>query len=169
MAVAEIIGAAVGVLLLVVVAYLLVGGTLSTAETVVMAQKDVTLLQESRLRTNIDITDHTFNANTLNFNITNIGSETVTNLPHMDVFSYNRTYGYSHYQYDSTRLMGEGFWYVPVDGFENDFIHAEQLDPGVKMWVVLTFSSSETPEYPKPDSIQVTTSNGISAEKIVSI
>ena len=167
MAVAEIIGAAVGVLLLVVVAYLLVGGTLSTAETVVMAQKDVTLLQESRLRTSITISDHTFDGTMLNFNISNTGSETVTDLPHMDVFSYNRTYGYSHYQYDRTRSMGEGTWYVPVEGFENDFIHSDQLDPGVKMWVILTFSSSETPEYPKPDSIQVTTGNGVSAEKIV--
>ena len=57
MAVAEIIGAAIGVLLLVVVAYLLVGGTLNAAETVGNAQKDLTLLNEARMRTSITISD----------------------------------------------------------------------------------------------------------------
>ena len=57
MAVAELIGAAIGVLLLVMVAYLLVGSTLSTAELMVTAQKDVTLQQESRMHTLFSITD----------------------------------------------------------------------------------------------------------------
>ncbi len=43
MAVAELIGATVGVIILVLVAYVLVGSTLSTAQTVAEAQKDLTL------------------------------------------------------------------------------------------------------------------------------
>ena len=49
MAVAEIIGAAVGVLLLIIVAYIVVGSTLTTAETVSFAQKDLTLQQRSAI------------------------------------------------------------------------------------------------------------------------
>ena len=57
MAVAGIIAAAVGVMLLIVVGYVVVGATITTAETVTNAQKDVTLQNEMRLGTAIVITD----------------------------------------------------------------------------------------------------------------
>lgn len=166
MAVAEIIGAAIGVLLLVVVAYLLVGGTLSAAETVGTAQKDLTLLNEARMRTSITISvpkvDDT--TNTLTFNITNTGSEIVSDLPHVDVFSFNKTngasYGYTHYTYDKYNLRNPGNW--SITAFENDFIHAKQLDSGVNMTVeAIVYLDS------RPDAIQVTTSNGVSASSSV--
>jgi len=160
MAAAEIVGAAIGVLLLVVVAYMLVAGTLTMAETVVTAQKDVTLMQEARLRTSITITDSKIDdtANTLKINITNNGNEMVSDLPHMDIFSFNTTngQGYTHYTYDRYNLGNSGNW--SIAGFTNDYIHAGQLDSGVNMTVVVTFYSDS-----RPDSIQVTTNNGISA------
>jgi len=55
MAVADLIGAAVGVMLLVIVAYLLVGSTLSTAEIVTNAQKAVALQEQTQLRTDFTI------------------------------------------------------------------------------------------------------------------
>jgi flagellar protein FlaF len=166
MAVAEIIGAAVGVLLLVIVAYLLVGGTLSMAETVTTAQKDLTSLQEARLRTSLTIVNHTINGSQIDFHITNNGNEPVNDLPYMDVFSYNKTdpyTGYDRYTYEDAGYEEEGTWYIPGNGFENDDIHPGQLDPGVTVWVVMIPSSSEPWYYPKPDYIQVTTSNGVSA------
>jgi len=166
MAVAEIIGAAVGVLLLVIVAYLLVGGTLSMAETVATAQKDLTTLQEARLRTSLTIVDHAINGSQLDFHITNNGNEPITDLPHMDVFSYNKTdpyTDYDRYTYDDENTGSVGTWYIPGNGFENDDIHPGQLDPGVKVWIVMIPSASEPWDYPKPDNIQVTTSNGVSA------
>ena len=57
MAVAGIIAAAVGVILLIIVAYIVVGATISAAETVTSAQKDVTLQNEMRLGTAVVITD----------------------------------------------------------------------------------------------------------------
>jgi flagellar protein FlaF len=161
MAVAEIIGAAIGVMLLVLVAYLLVGGTLSTAETVVTAQKDLTLLQEARLRTSISIveTDHAVNGSNLYFNVTNSGNERVSDLPHMEVFSFNKTHGYTYYRYSND--LSDGTW--SPDHFQNDYIHVKELDPGVNMWGIVRF----LPGDPKPDSIQVTTSNGVSASSSV--
>jgi flagellar protein FlaF len=158
MAVAEIIGAAVGVLLLVIVAYLLVGGTLSMAETVATAQKDLTSLQEARLRTSIDITYPDFDdgANILKFNISNNGNEMISDLPHMDIFSFNETNGYTYYTYDSYQLGNPGNW--SITGFEHDYIHAKELDPGVSMSVNITYLPDN-----KPISFQVTTSNGVSA------
>jgi len=159
MAVAELIGAAIGVLLLVTVAYLLVGGTLSTAETVVTAQKDLTLLQEARLRTGIMISHiETIQGTDLKFNVTNNGNEIINDLPHLDVYSFNKTkgdtYGYTHYTYDRYNLGDPGNW--SITAFENDNIHANELDPGVNMSIRVIYIN-------KPDSIQVTTSNGVSA------
>jgi archaeal flagellar protein FlaF len=158
MAVAEIIGAAIGVLLLVIVAYLLVGGTLTTAETVVAAQKDVTLLQETRMRTSIVVTDEQPDVgNNLNFSVTNNGEEIVSDLPHMDIFSFNTATGYTHYTYDSEKTGAPYTW--QIIRFENDYIHSNELDPGVKVWIKASVPSGETPV----KSFQVVTGNGVSA------
>ena len=57
MAAAGIIGTAVGVILLIVVAYVVVGATLTAAETMSNAQKDVTLQNQMRIGTAFTITD----------------------------------------------------------------------------------------------------------------
>jgi flagellar protein FlaF len=159
-AVAELIGAAIGVLLLVIVAYLLVGSTLSTAETVVTAQKDMTLLNEVRLRTSITVSDEWIdNSSYPNFNITNNGEEQVMDLPHMDVFSFDKTTGYTRYTYDSTNSGSPGTW--EIVGFYNDNIHAKQLDPGVTMWIRANAIGESL------DDFQFTTNNGISAYSAV--
>lgn len=158
MAVAEIIGAAVGVLLLVVVAYLLVGGTLSTAETVATAQKDLSILNEARMRTCIGITDTDSPGTFLNFSVTNTGSEPITDLSHMDVFSYDGTNYYLRYTYvkptEDTNIPLT--W--TTKKFEYDTIHKGELDPGVKMWVKVNL-----PVGVIPTNVQITTSNGVSA------
>lgn len=166
MAVAEIIGAAIGVLLLVVVAYLLVGGTLTAAETVTTAQKDLTLLSEARMRTSISISDRELNGNVLNISVTNTGSETVKDLPHMDVFSYDTTNGYIHYTYvDNEAVPPEALnpdalaEYTWSDTwYQNDYIHRRTLDSNVTMRIMAKLPAGHV-----PISIQVTTGNGISA------
>jgi flagellar protein FlaF len=167
-AVAEIIGAAIGVLLLVVVAYLLVGGTLSAAETVVTAQKDMTLLNEARMRTTIVVTAEWIDNNSyMNFNITNTGEETVTDLPHMDVFSFDKTTGYTDLTYDNSKsgTPSAGTWQVVK--FYNAGIHGNELDPGVTLWIVANVPSEETPDLFHLDNFQFTTSNGVSAYSAV--
>jgi archaeal flagellar protein FlaF len=96
MAVAELIGAAIGVLLLVMVAYLLVGSTLSTAELVVTAQKDVTLQQEARMHTHLTITDQKNTNSIILANITNTGTEIISDFKHMDILVYDT--GLNSYQ-----------------------------------------------------------------------
>lgn len=161
MAVAEIIGSAVGVLLLVIVAYLLVGGTIATAETVVAAQKDMTLLQEMRLRTHITIDSVTSNDTAITFSITNDGDETISGLSKIDVFSFNSTnHDYIHYKYDDAKTSAEETWFET--SFENDVVHANQLDPGVTMHGVAILYGGD-----KPHNIRIITSNGVSAEKII--
>jgi flagellar protein FlaF len=92
----ELIGAAVGVLLLIIVAYVLIGSTLGGAEVVASAQRDMVHLQEIRSHTDIAITGYSVDNSssratpaTVSFTIENTGIELI-NLQHVDVFIVNQ-------------------------------------------------------------------------------
>jgi flagellar protein FlaF len=156
MAVAEIIGAAVGVLLLVAVAYILVGTTLSTAELVVSAQNDLTLQNEQRLRTDLVISEKMIDGNAINFSVINTGNEIISNFQHVDVYSYvTGDTGYQYYRYDKYATGDDGNW--TITRFENDYLHPKSLDPGETMWCLANFSGTN------PIWIQIATANGVSA------
>jgi len=156
MAVAEIIGAAIGVLLLVVVAYILVGSTLTTAEVVVTAQNDLTLQHEQRLRTSLAITDKMIEGSAIKFSVENTGSELVSNFAHMDIMTSDGVgLGYTAYTYQNVGMPGTGYW--SVTRIENDYLHPNSLDPGESMWCMATFSGDP------PIWFQITTANGVSA------
>ena len=161
MAVAEIIGAAIGVLLLVVVAYLLVGGTLTAAETMANAQKDLTMQNEVRLRTSINITANPPSTDTVIINVTNNGNEIISDYSHMDVYSYNGTQGFQYYTYDHCTSCTPGTGYWAIQSFENDHLHPKELDPGERMNIIATFPGVN------PIRFQVTTSNGVSAQTAI--
>lgn len=159
MAVAEIIGAAVGILLLVIVAYLIVGGTLSVAETVATAQKDVTQINEARLRSDLRINSDeiAIEGYGLNFSVTNTGNEVIANFEHIDLFTCdNGGIDYQQYTYDSAQSGASGTW--TILRIENDIIHPGQIDPGEKAWFWASFSSAD------PVFVQVTIDNGVTAQ-----
>jgi archaeal flagellar protein FlaF len=157
MAVAEIIGAAIGVLLLVVVAYILVGGTISVAETVATAQKDLTLMSETRLRTDLRLnnTETSITDSALRFSVTNTGNEVISDFEHVDVFTYDNS-GPEYQRYTFTQTPGTaGTWTIVID---NDIIHPGELDPGEKAWVTATFTGSD------PVWVLISTNNGVYAQ-----
>lgn len=158
MAVAEIIGAAIGVLLLVVVAYILVGSTLTAAETVVNAQKDLTITNEARLKTDIslDKDEISITGNGLNFSVTNTGNEIVSDFTHADVFTSNSMSEYQHYTYDKDKTGAVDTWTILK--IDNDYIHPNQLDPGEKAWIMAVFPGTD------PIWVQFATSNGVYAQ-----
>jgi flagellar protein FlaF len=146
MAVSEIIGAAVGVLMLLITAYMLMGGVLYTADVVTSAQKDNTLLQETRLGTDFEITNAEQSSDTsININISNIGSEVIRDFSHMDIIVINNT---------------EGYQYITLD---SDIYKKIQLDPHHTIWVYATL-------YPplKADNVIVVTNNGVFNSKTIS-
>lgn len=160
MAVAEIIGAAIGVLLLVVVAYLLVGGTLSAGEAVAYAQKDLTIQNEARLHTDlfVDADDITRRDTGLNFSVTNTGNEVIADFDHIDVYTFNNSvpYGHQRFVYDKYFQGHAGNW--TLLRIDNDNIHPNQLDPGEKAWFWATYTGTV------PVWVQVTTGNGVYAQ-----
>jgi archaeal flagellar protein FlaF len=153
---AEIIGAAIGVLLLVLVGYIMVGSTLSSAEIVANAQKDITLQNEARLRTDMSFFPssaqiiNTISSPNLTFCLNNTGSEVIGDFTHMDVFTTNVS-GTQHYIYDSTG--GAGYW--TIFQFDRDFVHPRMLDPGEAVWINATYVGE------KPTTVLVSTSNGV--------
>jgi len=160
MAVAGIIAAALGVMLLIVVAYVVVGATISAAETVTDAQKDVTLQNEMRLGTALVITDPIHSSSNITSNITNTGTEIISDFKHMDILAYDT--GSSEYQvctYDSGSSGTPGTWYI-ANRYQ-DFIHPFELDPGEKYQIQVTTRGSY------PEWFQITTGNGVYASAYV--
>jgi flagellar protein FlaF len=160
LAVAGIIAAAVGVMLLIVVGYVVVGATITTAETVTSAQKDVTLQNEMRLGTAIVITDAENNSSIIRSNISNTGTEIISDFNHMDVLVYDT--GSKDYQvctYDASSSGTPGTW--EISNRYQDFIHPFELDPGEKYQVQVSTLGSF------PDWFQITTSNGVYASAYV--
>jgi archaeal flagellar protein FlaF len=157
-AVAGIIAAAVGVMLLIVVGYVVVGATITTAETVTNAQKDVALQNEMRLGTAIIITDPIHSSSNITSNVTNTGTEIISDFRHMDVIVYDT--GSNDYQVCTYDPGGNpGTW--DITNRYQDFIHPSELDPGEKYQIrVATLGSS-------PSWFQITTSNGVYASAYV--
>ena len=158
MAVAGIIAAAVGVMLLIVVGYVVVGATITTAETVTNAQKDVTLQNEIRLGTAIVITDPLQSSSNITSNVTNSGTEIISDFRHMDVIVYDT--GSNEYQVCTYDASGSpGTW--DITNRYQDFIHPSELDPGEKYQIRIATSGSS------PSWFQITTGNGVYASAYV--
>ena len=158
MAVGEIIGAAIGVMLLVIVAYLLVGSVITTAEVVTNAQKDLTLQNEVRMRTSIMVntSETSISGQGLNFSVKNTGNEMISDFNHMDIYTWDGSATeYQRHTY-STTCGTDNTWCKST--IVPDTIHPNQLDPGEKMWVWATFTGAD------PTWFQVTTSNGVNAQ-----
>jgi flagellar protein FlaF len=159
-AVAGIIAAAVGVMLLIVVGYVVVSATITTAETVTSAQKDVTLQNEMRLGTAIVISDpqNPQNSSLIISNISNTGTEIISNFNHMDVIVYDTgSNDYKVCTYNASRTPGT--W--DISNHYQDFIHPFELDPGEKYQIRVATKGSS------PYWFQITTSNGVYASAYV--
>lgn len=158
MAASELIGAAVGVILLIIVAYVVVTSTLVTAETVAGTQKDLVLQQEARMRTALalgDVYNGTEQSSIVMANLTNTGTETISDFKHMDVLVYDQELmAYEICTYDDVGGTA-GTWNIA--NRYGEFIHPYSLDPGER-YQIRILSTGEQPKW-----IQVTTANGVYA------
>ncbi len=150
MSAGSLVATGFGIVLLVVTAYILVGGTLSMAERAISAQSELAQQQEIRMRTSIEIVNATddASASTLYIEIRNTGSEPIVNYSHMDVYVVNESLPI-YYPYGS----GSGSWSINV--IKPDTIHPGQLDPDEVMNISVRYPGKS------PIWIQVTTGNGV--------
>ncbi|MDI6719525.1 MAG: hypothetical protein QMD46_07955 [Methanomicrobiales archaeon] len=150
MATASLIASAIAILLLVVTAYALMGGTLSTASMIAGAQSDAVHHQEIRLRTSIAILDARLNASTatLWLEVENTGSETVGDFDHMDIYLSSGGDPMFH-----PRGSGPGTW--SIVSISPDSIHPGMLDPGEVANLSVAYVGDP------PQWVQVVTASGV--------
>ena len=153
MAFASVLASAVGILLLIITAYVLVGGTLTTTQTVANAQADMTAIHVRMLGTAIQIENTNISGpGRLDVSILNTGTEQVTDLAHMDVLV--QTAGSA----PVLKTKDTGWTMVSLSP---DTVHPNQWDPGELLNITVVFSD------PAPDWVQVTTANGAFASAYI--
>jgi flagellar protein FlaF len=135
-----------------------VGSTLFAADTMANTQKDLTLQQEARMRTAFTLTDQ-FNGTAQSYiiyaNITNTGTEIISDFKHMDVIVYDKESGeYEICTYDEAGGT-QDTW--NIENHYSDFIHPNELDPGERYHIRIVIKGN------LPKWLQVTTANGVYA------
>lgn len=86
MAGASLIASAIGIILLIVTSYVLVGGSIGTTEMMLSAQTDMTSVHTRILATSIDVLDLASGGSNLLVTMRNSGSEAILDLEHLDVY-----------------------------------------------------------------------------------
>jgi archaeal flagellar protein FlaF len=153
MAFASILASAVGILLLIITAYVLVGGTMTTTQTVVNAQTDMTAIHVKMLGTAVQIEYTNISApGQLDVSVLNMGTEPIQDLAHMDVLLKSGGSAPVLKTKDSGWVLGS---------ITPDTVHPNQWDPGELLNMTVTFSD------PAPDWVQVTTANGALASSYI--
>lgn len=156
MSAGPLVASGIGILLLVITAYVLVGGTLATTEVVVEAQNNLAMQQESRMRTAIAIQNMALAGDqALSVEVVNTGSEPIVDIPSIDVYLHiGDAPVYVPHQ------EGEIHW-LPT-GIEPDTIHPGQLDPGEVLTLQVTYEEGADPAW-----IQVVTPNGVASSAYI--
>jgi flagellar protein FlaF len=140
-----IIASAIGILLLLLVGYVIVGSTLTSYEIVASAQKDLTLMNEERLNTKMTGSGKINRDNQkVEFEILNDGSKIISDFSHMDIFvSTNVAPSPARYTYgvDASTTTWKKM------EIKDDFIHPGMLDPGETMKIQFTLLSDSASAY----------------------
>jgi hypothetical protein len=169
MAGTDVIEAAIGITLLLIVSYVVIGSITGAANTVSSAQNDLTQRQQEQLGTSINISDKLISGSSPNYilkvNITNTGSQTIGNFNNTDMFitnSYlngNVTQRYIYIGVPNTQgdVSSHTWGYMTITP---DQIHPNMLDPGETMMVQIFIGN-----FDKTTIINIiaTTPNGVSA------
>ena len=158
MAAGTIIATAIAIILLIVTGYVLIGGILSTAQTVVAAQKAAADLETQRIHTRIEIINASTNTTTEQtfIEVKNTGSEMVADFDHMEVYLLQ---GGSPYAY-TDNVSDPMFWTYTISP---DEVHPRLLDPDEVANITVPYD----PLKGSPTWVKVTTANGVYDSKYI--
>jgi len=147
MAAATLVASAVGILILVITAYVVMGGTITLSETVTTSQKALVGQEAARLHTRVEITGASVvDALKVAFlEVKNTGSETVRNPDEMGLILLHS--GEPVFYTNSS-----GTWWYRISP---DAIHPGQLDPDEVMNISVTYTAVA------PTWAKVVTGNGM--------
>ena len=151
MAAASLVATAIGIVLLIVTAYVLVGGTLTATETLMNAQSEMTDTRTRMLGTSVTITGWNGTVNPLLLDVENTGSEAIMDLEFMDVFLLHDATPI-RYPYSESGLTGS--W--SSVSISPDLIHPGQWDPNETLHIQVQYEAGS----PVPVWAEVVTGNG---------
>jgi flagellar protein FlaF len=152
MAAASLVATALGIILLLVTGYVLVGGALTSSQVVMEAQKDMTAAQVEMLGTGMEIQG--VSTSPLYIQVLNSGNVPILDFEHIDVFLLPPDAVPIRLHYSPSG--GDNTWQgmiIPI----TDIIHKNQWDPGEELNISVTYTGSA------PRAVQITTANGVSA------
>ena len=146
-----IIASAIVIVLLIITGYVLIGGTLSTAQIVMAAQRAAAEKEGQRIHTQIEIMNASTNTTTQQtfIEVKNTGSEVVGDFDHMEVYLLQGTQPYTY-----TNLSVAGNWTYSINP---DLVHPNLLDPSE----VANITALYDPAHGDPLWVKVTTANGV--------
>lgn len=152
---ASLIATAIALILLIITAYVVVGGILAASEIVSLSQAERFSFQETRLHTSVDISDITVSngTHTLNMTVENSGHETISEFKYMDIYMIYQGNQPVLVPYSET-VGTENTWYAT--SISPDTVHPNELDPGESLIMTVTY----TPGVP-PLWIKIATPNGV--------
>lgn len=155
MSAGPLIATGIGFLLLIVTAYVLIGGTLATTEVMVEAQSNLATHQEARMRTAITIQITTIVDQSLYVEVKNTGSEPIVDIPAIDVYiGIDNIPVYVPYGSGDPNY----WWNGDIDP---DHIHPGELDPDETLPLFVRFEGSD------PTWVQIVTPNGVTGSAYV--
>ncbi|MCU0632818.1 MAG: hypothetical protein MUC66_07575 [Methanolinea sp.] len=152
MAAASLVATAFGIIIIIVTAYVLAGGTLLTSEVVTTAQKDLTDIHVKMLGTSMTVLSNTTDGTYFYIQILNDGREPIRDYEHIDVFLYYSSSGWSRFTYQNTTPPFADHW--AKEGISPDIVYPHQWDPGETLNMSVAYSGI-------PGYIKIVTGNGV--------
>lgn len=144
-----IIATAIAITLLIVTGYVLISGTLSTAQLVAMAQQAAAERETQKMHTRIEIINASANTTTSQtfVEVKNTGSEVVGDFRHMEVYLLQGGVPYTY-----TNMVG--IWTYDI---KPDQVHPGLLDPDEIVNITVPYEAARG----DPSWVKVTTDNGV--------
>ncbi|HUK39237.1 MAG TPA: flagellar protein FlaF [Methanomicrobiales archaeon] len=146
-----IIATAIAIMLLIVTGYVLIGGTLTTARTIAMAQRDAADQQVVKANTRIEILNATLDApdGQTFVEVKNAGSVTISDFAHMDIYLLQ---GGAPYVY--LNASGALNWTYTISP---DAVNPTFLDPGEVANITVKYDNA----HGDPSWVKVITGSGV--------
>lgn len=151
MAAATLVATAFGIIIIIITAYVLAGGTLLTSEVVINAQKDMTDLQVKMLGTSMKVLSNTTDGSFFYIQVLNDGRETIRDFEHLDVFFF-ASGNWSRFSYQNTTPPGGSHW--AKESISPDVVYPNQWDPGETLNMSVSYGGT-------PDYYKIVTANGV--------
>jgi flagellar protein FlaF len=144
MPIGELIGAAIGIMLLIIVAYVVVGSVLVTTQISTSAERDVAWQNEARLNTQMVIFNKSSDGTNVYLSINNTGSEMISDFSHMYIISStNCNPEPIFYNFSTSGNNNPGNWNISriYAGTLPETQHIGMLDPGEQMDIWFPFTA----------------------------